>query len=122
MCVRARARTATTRAPLARALPPPAFLGPTRGSRAPPPSRRSHSPSAAQLTGRRQTPGLPARERSCGGASRSRRHSPCAPIPHRDRDRDRLGASPRPLPLRRASNEAAVTGGDCAAMGAPVSP
>lgn len=79
----ARARTAETRAPAPRERAPPSFPSrPTRRSSAPPPSPRSHSQSAAQLTGGRQTPRLPVRKRSYGGASLSRRHSPCAPLPH----------------------------------------
>lgn len=128
---RARAHTRPKRVLFARApsLGPPstqAFLSPTRRSWAPPPSPRSYSGSAAQLTGGRQTQWLPALKRSCGGASLSRRHSPCAPLPHpgsgSGSDRDPLGASPRPLPRLQARSEAAVTSGGCAAMGAPVSP
>lgn len=129
---RARAHMAQTRALCARAPslgthpPPQSFLSPTRRSWAPPPSPRSYSGSAAQLTGGRQTQRLPALKRSCGGASLSRRHSPCAPLPHpgsgSGSDRDPLGASPRPLPRLRARSEAAVTSDGCATMGAPVSP
>lgn len=112
----ARARTAEARAPALRerALPSVPSRSKLRSS-APPPIPRSHSPSAAQLTGGRQTPRLPVRKRSYGGASLSRRHSPCAPLPHAGpasglTGRELAAASPAPSVERGCGDERRLRG------------
>lgn len=104
----ARARTAETRAPAPRerALP---------SAPAPAPSPRSHRQNAAQLTGGRQTPRLPARERSCGDAGLSRRHSPRLPLPRRapgagPTGRELEAASPAPSEERGCADERRLRG------------
>lgn len=102
----ARARTAETRAPAPRERALPS---------APPPSPRSHRQSAAQLTGGRQTARLPARERSCGDAGLSRRHSPRSPLPRRAPGAGPTGheleaASPAPSEERGCANERRLCG------------
>lgn len=110
----ARARTAGTRAPRAplplRLSSPASRADPVR-----PPSLHSHSGSVAQLTDGRQTPGLTAPERSCGGASLSRRHSPRAPLPHpgpgsRLTGREPAAASPGPREERGCGDERRLRG------------
>lgn len=106
-----RAHTGPKRAlpPLSRA-PSPPRPRPTHRSSAPQRSLRSHSPCAAQLTRGRQTPRLPAYESSCGGAGLSRRHSPCAPLPHPSLGSRRIGrelaaAFPAPSEERGCGDE-----------------
>lgn len=78
-CTRAHTHGRNARSRPSRARPPLRAPAP----RADPPRPRAPTARApAQLTRGRQTPWLPARECSCGGAGLSRRHPPRAPLPH----------------------------------------